>query len=581
MVLISVTTVFKVTIALLDKGRHLAAEKLKEGDVTDQQFRSFIVREIEDIKSKLDGIARKDLVASVSFFKEGLVYLYKVLDMKSGEEDGTATITAQAAVGKKEEKVEAVVLQSSAACMKTVFLAKEVTNFMIQLTDQDVLATRALSDAKDRFKDARRKATEAFSNEALNTADRILAMQYRVMATLLEKVDNPGEALAACRLCLEELHSMPVVQKSFGVQLKQGFKSWFNKVERKEIISSVCRINRVIFDIRRLAGPREGEEFSIWPCIDIGGERVDPVCDQRLVGSSHKPGIEHFCVTPWSFGQEGEEQHKLKSPRCIATNTEGQFIVVDHGDRDIKVFDKSGKYMTSSSLPMYGTNRFIIQGIATDQEDNMYLLVSWYIHRDLGSLVCVFDKNANLNHKFNLKEGSRGFLITVNANNKVFVVVERSQHMQVYKTNGQFVHSFGENILKHPCDITAANDGCVMVLESREYNNCVHLFSAEGDHLSRFTMDESKPHHPRFIAFLRATEQAVVLSVEYNHDSGVKYPRMLHVYTKHGEFVRSIHLDEESMIVRIDSRGITVTKDGRVAMCVFEESISKYKVYIL
>ena len=576
MVLISVTTVFKVTIALLDRSRHLAAEKLKEGDVTDQQFRSFIVREIEDIKSKLDGIGRKDLVASVSFFKEGLVYLYKVLDMKTGEEDGTGTITAQAAVGKEDEKVE-VILQSSAACMKTVFLAKEMTNFMIQLTDQDILATRALSDAKDRFKDARRKATEAFSNEALTTADRILAMQYRVMATLLEKVDNPGEALAACRLCLEELHSMPVVQKSFSVQLKQGFRSFFNKVERRDIISSVCRINRVIFDIRRLAGPREGEEFSIWPCIDIGGEKVDPVCDQRLVGSSHKLGIEHFCVSPWSFGQEGEEQHKLKSPRCIATNTEGQFIVVDHGDRDIKVFDKSGKYMASSSLPIYDTNRSIIQGITTDKEDNMYLLVSWYIQRDLGSLVCVLDKNANLNHKFNLKEGNRGFLITVNANNKVFVVVERSQHMQVYDTNGEFVHSFGDKILKHPCDITSADDGCVMVLE---YDNCVHLFSAEGDHLSRFTMNESKPHHPRFIAFLQATENAVVLSVEYN-DSGVKYPRMLHVYTKRGEFVRSIHLDKESMIVRIDSRGITVTKDGRVAMCVFEESISKYKVYIL
>lgn len=578
MVLLSVTTVFKVTIALLDKGRHLAAEKLKDGDVTDQQFRNFIVREIDDIKSKLDGISRKDLVASISFFKEGLVYLYKVLDIKNGDEEGTTTrTTAKGAVATEGEKVE-VILQSSEACMKTVFLANEMTNFMIQLTDQDVLATRALSDAKDRFKDARRKATEAFSNEALNTADRILAMQYRVMATLLEKVDNPAEALAACKLCLEELHSMTVVQKSFSVQLKQGFKSWFHKVERKEIIGSVCRINRVIFDIRRLVGPSEGEEFSIWPCIDIGGEKVDPVCDQRLVGSSHKLGIEYVCVAPWSFGQEGEEQHKLKSPRCIASNTEGQFIVVDHGDRDVKVFDKSGQYLTSTCLPINDTNRFIIQGITTDQEDNMYLLVSWYIQRELGSLVCVFDKHAKLNHKFNLKEGCRGFLITVNINDRVIVAVEKSQHMQVYDTKGQFVQSFGEKILKHPCDMTSASDGCVMVLE---HDYCVHIFSANGDHLSRFTLNESKPHHPRFIAFFRATEHALVLSVEYSHDSGVKYPRTLHVYTKHGQCVRNIHLDKESMTIRIDSRGMTVTNDGRLAMCVFEESVNKSKVYIL
>lgn len=77
-------------------------------------------------------------------------------------------------------------------------------------------------------------------------ADRISAMRYRVMATLL---DNPEEALEACRLCLEELHAMPV-HKSFNVQLKQGmnkFKCWFNRTEREEIITWVCRVNRVIF----------------------------------------------------------------------------------------------------------------------------------------------------------------------------------------------------------------------------------------------------------------------------------------------------------------------------------------------
>ena len=60
------TAVFKATIGLLvDKGRDKAAEKLKEGDVTDQKFRGLIVREIDDIKSKLDGLSRKDLVASI------------------------------------------------------------------------------------------------------------------------------------------------------------------------------------------------------------------------------------------------------------------------------------------------------------------------------------------------------------------------------------------------------------------------------------------------------------------------------------------------------------------------------------
>ena len=75
------TAVFKLTIGLLvDKGRGKAAEKLKDGDVTDQKFRGLIVREIDDIKSKLDGLSRKDLVASISFFEEGIGFLYKVFE---------------------------------------------------------------------------------------------------------------------------------------------------------------------------------------------------------------------------------------------------------------------------------------------------------------------------------------------------------------------------------------------------------------------------------------------------------------------------------------------------------------------
>ena len=68
-----ITIVFKATIALLvNKVRDKAAEKLKDGDVTDQKFRGLIVREIDEINSQLKGLARKDLLASISFFKEGI-----------------------------------------------------------------------------------------------------------------------------------------------------------------------------------------------------------------------------------------------------------------------------------------------------------------------------------------------------------------------------------------------------------------------------------------------------------------------------------------------------------------------------
>ena len=55
----------------------------------------------------------------------------------------------------------------------------------LEIADLEESAAEALSKAKKRFEDCRRKATEAFANEALEAADRILAMQYRVIATIL------------------------------------------------------------------------------------------------------------------------------------------------------------------------------------------------------------------------------------------------------------------------------------------------------------------------------------------------------------------------------------------------------------
>ena len=84
-----VAAVFKVTIALLvNKGRDKAEERLREGDVTDQKFRGLIVGELDDVKSKLDGLSRKDLLASISFFEEGIALLYDVFDKAKCRNEG-------------------------------------------------------------------------------------------------------------------------------------------------------------------------------------------------------------------------------------------------------------------------------------------------------------------------------------------------------------------------------------------------------------------------------------------------------------------------------------------------------------
>ena len=67
----------------------------------------------------------------------------------------------------------------------------------------------------------------------------MLAIQYRVMSTILETVDNPADAMAACRLCIKELHCLPGVKECFKVELKRGFRAWLSRDERGRLISMV------------------------------------------------------------------------------------------------------------------------------------------------------------------------------------------------------------------------------------------------------------------------------------------------------------------------------------------------------
>ena len=57
--------------------RDKMAKNLKDGDVAEVALANLIVRELEDIKNRLDGLARKDLLASVEFLKQGILNLDK------------------------------------------------------------------------------------------------------------------------------------------------------------------------------------------------------------------------------------------------------------------------------------------------------------------------------------------------------------------------------------------------------------------------------------------------------------------------------------------------------------------------
>ena len=434
-----ITAVFKATIGLLvDKGRDKAAERLKEGDVTEQKFRSVIVREIDDIKSKLDGLSRKDLLASISFFEEGIELLYEVFDKaRSRSEGGEVPVQA--------------------ACAEAFALAQEMRN--VELTDLDESATRALANAKKRFEDARREATRAFKNEALTTSDRILAMEYRVMSTILETIDNPEDAIAPCRVCIKEINCLSAVQNSFNVELRKGIMARFNKGGRGKIISSVCHVNRVIFDVTLAV--RKGEPSWMSSRVDTEKESIDPLRDERVVEVLRKQSMEHCFVAPWSFGQEGEEEHRLEVPSGMTMNCKGQFIITELYNSRVKVFDRRGQFIDYFTLPVHNVDKVVprVLDVAVDYNDNIYVLVLYKsIYSGFEFVVYVFNNNREVNHQFSVRKEHKDCYglsaIIVNSKRKVvimhimFNMNSTCSVLDVYENDGQFVRRFGEGLLQ-------------------------------------------------------------------------------------------------------------------------------------
>ena len=160
-----ITGVVKLTFGfLVNKTRSEIAERLKDGDVTDEECRRLLVRELDDIKSMLDGLTRKDLLSSLLFLQEGINGLYQLLFQLESNEN-TAEPTTQATL---VEATSSTGSGSDSVIDEAVALVNAMASFKIRSNDR-------FKSARESFKLAREKATEAFANEALSIEDRIQA----------------------------------------------------------------------------------------------------------------------------------------------------------------------------------------------------------------------------------------------------------------------------------------------------------------------------------------------------------------------------------------------------------------------
>ena len=577
-----ISAVFKATIGLIvDKGRDVAAERMKEGDVTDQKFRSLIVRDLKEIHNKLDALSQKDLKAAVDFFETGLGCLYRAFDTMR-----RANVSLGAAqVSKRNEEDDFKQIQpSDTDPEKTIVLADGIRN--MQLTELDETTKSLLSKAKEKFRLAVEYTTHACNNEALSTFDRITAIRYRVMAAMLESAAETARttgdlksalmsALPECEHCLEILNSLPAVQNSFKVELSKGLlniRGQFGKDERMQIISIVCQVNRTIYDAMRTVG--KDVHVLVWPSVDIGEDQLDPLRDVRvlqMLEKSEKVDMEHYRITPeLSFDVNSVNLGRWRD--ILRTNTLGQFLIAEKFGRTVHVFDKNGMFEFSFNPQTDNAETDVeIRDLATeDVSEKIYLLIQLYNEEGWESKeVQVLNKTTDLQYKFPVRYGER---LIVNGS-KLVILTFWMAH--VHNQNGELERSFdffkirGDKSL---ADCTATYDGRILIRPRKgDFSDyfCVHVFTMEGQEIAKFKSGTGLNLDSMYFSPRSAGEHVVIAGC--NNEDGII---TVELYTVDGKLVRRILLrDEPGLFLS----AITVTMEGHIAVFSLGGRVVVYK----
>jgi hypothetical protein len=487
-----ITGLLKVTFGLIsNKLRDYGAGKLQDGDLADQKFRGLIVRELDDIKSKLDAISRKDLCASISFLQQGI----QRLNMSFGEssESENPSTSELPNNGKQSQGTTkacagaSLTAQQSVAVEDALALANAVGKLKIESNERFELA-------KESFKEAGKEATRAFHNAALSTEERILASKVRIASGILLHLEDPEFAATDCLQYLRELHDMPAIKEIFSVQVKTGikslFKSGFKRDSRAEIVETVTMINLILADFISKFTTRRMAVFD-WPMIECGKRVVHPIhCKE---GSA--PNLKEMGITPpWDIVLS--QKDLFETTRALTTK--GDLICFTDDRRGLQILDTTTGKLQPYCLSRLEDNtehpqpsgEFI--GIAIDDNDTVYVLSR---NDQDGYTLSVYSPDGRNTHHCSLEflQGLSTFRrITVTNNKNIVICFKHEDKIRVYLCNckGKLISSE----LAHRIDarsyttVESVSISCdneiilptMQLTDNLKYSNALYIFSADG-----------------------------------------------------------------------------------------------------
>jgi hypothetical protein len=385
-----ITGFLNFTVGILcDKIRDVTARELSEGDLTDEKFRKLIIRELDDIKCRLDGLARKDLLSSFSFFKEGICRLNLCLHTSD------YTSISKEDVVETKQKPESSTFNSK----RDSFLDSALTLSNV-IREMKFDSEERLLNAKKSLRTSREEATRAFNNVALTTDDRIMASKLRIASRILEGLQDPEAAAQDCLLYIEELHNMPAVREIFSVHVKGGMKSRLNQAKRLEKSRSITTLNFTLLEfISKFTKICIGV-FN-WPVIDLRGYTFHPIFDddEHLV-TVEKSGLNATWECIFS------ERLTIEGYHSCAVNSKGEiFITEGKWNRlaSVKVVKRSGEIQLFSENVLEEKRlMYSVSSLTIDANDDVYLGICCLDTSSNGIRVLVFNSTGSIKRDLNL-----------------------------------------------------------------------------------------------------------------------------------------------------------------------------------
>ena len=477
-------SILKFTVGILFKKLRDEATKRLFGDPTDETLRELVSRELNEIKSKLDALLRKDLLSSVEFLEDGICHLQMSTsrDASSGEEHKTFTSDFDETFS-----------------LANIGLA---TIGMYRIT-----SSKRYEKAQECFKIAGQEATRAFSNTALETDDRILATKLRIIARILEGIQDLELAVNASVMYLQNLHELPAVQEAFSVHLEGSVKSIFNKTERLQIIKNVSMINFILFGFMKRSTRLPLDLFT-WPSIQLDEQIYQPVLrDSNIILTEF--GVDAGGPFQFQFHNNTE----ICNIDSAAVDSKGKIIVETKEGSLSVICTITGKAEMLHNFSKQDTGLLTcrIDSVAIDNDDNVYVITCFRHQTFFNYKLWVFDSTGELKRDCILDFLTSRHIVGITAQIKIikmFILIKRTEdeHVYICDTNGKLKFSFalkeriGQVFLSNSCE----NE--IIVGQAQT----VYVYTYEGN--LRRQIKLPKDHKIYGLAFNEITKNIIVLS---------------------------------------------------------------------